>query len=45
MSRTLLRAVTPEDDSRRRLWQSDDEIRRLAPSVGELSTMKNMPSR
>ncbi len=34
MSRTLLRAVTPEDDSRRRLWQSDDEIRRLNPSVG-----------
>ncbi len=45
MSRVVLRAVTPEDEQRRRLWQSDDELRRLAPSVGELSTMKNMPLR
>ena len=34
MSKTLLRSVTSEDDSRRRLWLSDDEIRRLDPCVG-----------
>ncbi len=34
MSRVLLRAVIPEDESRRGLWQSDDELRRLNPNVG-----------
>ncbi len=34
MSKTLLRAVIPEDELRRRVWQSDDELRKLAPSVG-----------
>ncbi len=34
MSRVLLRAVTPEDDSRISLWLTDDEIRKLAPCVG-----------
>jgi RimJ/RimL family protein N-acetyltransferase len=34
MSRVLLRAVVPQDELRRLVWQSDDELRRLAPSVG-----------
>jgi RimJ/RimL family protein N-acetyltransferase len=40
MVKALLRPITPEDDSRISLWLSDNEIRRLNPSVGKVSNYK-----
>ncbi len=41
MSRAILRTPTIEDDVRRRLWASDEELGRLAPVIRAASEYKD----
>ncbi len=41
MSKAVLRAPTIEDHARIRVWQSDDELHRLAPVIGDTVPYKD----